>query len=126
MTEVRAEEALDERQILRLAKVLSDPLRMDIVCECNLREVSPRGFREAFGGPSLASLQQTFIELEQFGWIESVPPAGGPPPEEFDRLYRSEHRIIVDNPLWASLPQSVKSSMTARVVESRASVTLRS
>lgn len=118
MSEIHAGEELDEQVMLRLARILSDQLRMDIVCECNLREVSPRGFRDAFGGPSLASLQQTFIELEQFGWIERVPAVGGPPPEDFDRLYRSEQRVVIDNPLWSRLPQSVKSSMTARVVES--------
>lgn len=118
MSEVLAGEELDGQLMQRLAKVLSDPMQMDIVCECNLRAVSPRSFREAFGGPSLAGLHQAFIELEQFGWIERVPPTGGPPPEDFDRLYRSEQRVLIDNPLWSQLPQSVKSSMTARVVDS--------
>lgn len=117
MSEVRAGEELDEQLMLRLGKVLSDPLQMDIVCECNLREVSPRGFREAFGGPSLAGLHQAFIELEHYGWIERVPSPAGPPPEDFDRLYRSEQRVFIDNPIWSQLPQSVKSSMTARVVD---------
>ena len=124
MSEVRAAGGLDEQQMLRLAKVLSDPLRLDILYRCNIGEVSPRIFRQqASGAPSLANLQQDFAELEHYGWIERVPSAGGQPPEEFDRLYRSNEAMIVDEETWSQLPQSVKSSVAQRIVEGLATRT---
>lgn len=117
MADVGSIAEVDERLAARLAMVASDTTRFEIVSECNLREVSPRGFREAFGGPSLAKLQQIFIELEQFGWIQRVPMLSGPPPEEFDRLYRSDRGILIEDPVWVRLPQSIKSSLTLRIAE---------
>lgn len=110
--------------MLRLAKILSDPLRLDILYRCNIGEVSPRIFRQqASGGPSLANLQQAFAELEHYGWIERVPSAGGQPPEEFDRLYRSNEALIVDEETWSQLPKSVRSSVVQRIVEGLATRT---
>jgi len=117
MADVRTEGGVDEQTMLRLAKMLSDPLRLDILYRCNLDDTSPRTFRQRSGGPSLTSLQQTFIELEQFGWIERVPPTGGPPPEDFDRLYRSNEALLVDSTTWAKLPSSVRSSVVQRIFE---------
>jgi|GEM_PF-3675846 len=45
MADVRTEGGVDEQQLLRLAKVLSDPLRLDILYRCNIGEISPRSFR---------------------------------------------------------------------------------
>lgn len=119
MTEGHAEAGVDERQMQRMAKLLSDPLRTDILYQCNVGEISPRGFREvAGGGPSLPKLQQTFEELEQFGWIECVPAAGGgQPPDPFDRLYRSDQWMVVDDLTWTQMPKSVRASVAMRVLE---------
>lgn len=118
MGDVGAEGGVDEQQMQRLAKILSDPLRIDIHYQCKIRPVSPRGFRQiAGGGPSLAKLQQAFEELEQFGWIERVPSTGGEPPEPLDRLYRSGEWIIVDDETWLRMPRSVRASVALRVIE---------
>lgn len=124
MSEVPAAGEVDEQLMLRLAKVLSDPLRLDILYRCNIGEISPRIFRQqASGGPSLAKLRQTFAELEHYGWIERVPHPGGQPPEEFDRLYRSNEAMLVDDETWSQLPKSVKSSVVQRIVEGLATRT---
>ncbi|HEU4905933.1 MAG TPA: hypothetical protein VFT19_07430 [Solirubrobacterales bacterium] len=118
MGEIHTEEVVDERFLLRLSKILSDPLRINIFGECNIRETTPRSFREAFGGPSLAKIEQAFVELEQFGWLERVPDAMGPVSDGLDRSYRATRKAIIEESAWSELPASVKSLFTMRVVES--------
>lgn len=118
MSDVRTEDVIDERFILRLSKILSDPLRINIFGECNIRDATPRGFREAFGGPSLAKVEQAFVELEQYGWLQRVPGEMGPTPDGLDRSYRAARKAIIDEAAWSELPDSVRSLFTMRVVES--------
>jgi len=47
------EKQVDERLMQRMSAMLADQLRTNIVCECKIRPMSPRGFRQEFGGPSL-------------------------------------------------------------------------
>jgi hypothetical protein len=117
MPKERAEAEVDEQFVLRLGKMLSDSVRMSIVCECNIRPLSPRGFREEFGGPSLAKLAATFRELAQFDWLEPLPPEEGGTPGEFDRRYRTIQSLIFEEPVWSALPGSVRSLMTSRLLE---------
>jgi hypothetical protein len=118
MTEGGAEAGIDEQQLLRLAKMLADPLRIDIHYQCKIGTISPRRFRQiAGGGPSLTKLQQAFEELEQFGWIERVLQDGGEPPDPLDRLYRSGEWVLVDDETWSRMPNSVRASMALRVIE---------
>lgn len=118
MSDVRIEEVVDERFVLRLSKILSDPLRINIFGECSIGEMTPRAFREAFGGPSLAMVEQAFVELEQYGWLQRVPDAGKPVPDGLDRSYRATRRAILDESAWSELPDSVRSLFKMRIVES--------
>lgn len=111
-------EQVDEQLVQRIGKMLSDPLRMNIIFECRIRPTSPRGFREQFGGPSLAKLAATFRELEQFDWLESLPAAEGATPGDSDRVYRTIESTIFDEPAWSALPGSVRSVVASRYLES--------
>jgi hypothetical protein len=103
---------------LRLSEILSDPLRGRIVSECSAAAMSPRSFRDEFGGPSLASVLEAFEALERVGWLGRL--AEKPeeaPPEAFDRLYRTAKPALFYNSVWSSIPDSTKALVSSRVFE---------
>lgn len=102
--------------MLRLSKVLADPVRVRILAECSIEAMSPRGFRDAFGGPSLADIAQDFEVLEQFGWLGRVPTEAVTAPEKFDRLYSTTEPLVFDSE-WPGIPSSSKALVTRRIVE---------
>lgn len=55
--------------IVRLSKVFADPLRMKILAECNMREMSPKLFYEEFGGGSLPRVARAFDVLVEYDWL---------------------------------------------------------
>jgi hypothetical protein len=102
--------------MLRLSKVLSHPIRVRILAECTIEEMSPRSFLDAFGGPSLADVSQDFEVLEQFGWLEQVPVGAGAVPEQSDRCYATTEPLILDSN-WSGISDSAKALISRRVVE---------
>jgi hypothetical protein len=102
--------------MLRLSKVLADPIRVRILAECSIEAMSPRSFRSEFGGPSLADVSQDFEVLEQFGWLGSVPGDAGAPPEKFDRFYSTTEPLIFDSD-WSGISDSAKALVTWRTIE---------
>lgn len=117
MPDDRSATEVDEQLVLRLARVLADSLRMSIVCECKIRPMSPRSFREEFGGPSLAKISAAFRELEQFDWLEALPAAEAATPGDFDRLYRTIQSVVFDKSVSSALPGSIRSLLTSRLLE---------
>lgn len=103
--------------MLRLSKVLSHPIRVRILAECTIEEMSPRSFLDAFGGPSLADVSQDFEVLEQFGWLEQVPAEAGAVPEQFDRCYATTEPLVLDSD-WSGISDSAKTLIIWKVVES--------
>jgi hypothetical protein len=102
--------------MLRLSKVLSDPIRVRILAECSIEAMSPRSFRNEFGGPSLADVSQDFEVLEQFGWLGRMPAEAGAKPEKFDCLYSTTEPLIFDSD-WSGISDSAKALVTWRIVE---------
>lgn len=102
--------------MLRLSKVLSRPIRVRILAECSIDAMSPRSFRDEFGGPSLGDVSQDFEVLEQFGWLGQVPAEAGTPPEKLDRLYATTEPLVLDSD-WSGISDSAKALITWRVVE---------
>lgn len=103
---------------LRLSEILSDPLRVRIVSEGSAAAISPRSFRDEFGGPSLASVLEAFEALERIGWLSRLPEkAEEAPPEAFDRLYRTAKPVLFHNSVWSSIPDSTKVLLSSRVFE---------
>lgn len=105
-------------RMLRLARVFEDPLRMKVLGECTIRPMSPRSFREGFGGGSLAKIAQAFELLEQDGWLERARHGTGKePPDEYGRLFGATEPPVVDDDAWAELPDSIKAVVSWRIFE---------
>lgn len=104
------------RLMLRLSKVLSDPVRVRILAECSIEATSPRTFHDEFGGSSLADVMQDFEVLEQFGWLDQAPTEPGAPAEKFDRLYNTTEPLVFDSD-WSGVSDSTKGLLVSRIVE---------
>jgi hypothetical protein len=106
--------------------VLADPLRLKIVTELFLREMSPTLFFEEFGGGSVPRVARHFKALIEAGWLRHIWSATGG--ERFggvEGFYRAPALAIIDNETWAELPYSIRvefsstifNQLTERVVE---------
>jgi hypothetical protein len=92
----------------RLSIVHAVELRMKIVTELFMREMSPTGFYREFGGGSASRVAQNFKRLEEHGWlryIRSEPAPGGRGVEDF---YRATELAIFDTETWSLVPYSIK------------------
>lgn len=118
MSHSEAEDEFDEMMGLRLAEMLSDPIRLRIVSLGSAMALSPRSFRDEFGGPSLASVLEAFEALERVGWLSRLPDEPGEAsPEEFDRLYRTAKPVLFLETAWAGLPDSTKALISSRFLD---------
>jgi hypothetical protein len=58
--------------LTRLGIVYADPIRLIIVRELNMREMSPPEFVEEFGGGSVDKVRWHFKKLAAHGWLRKV------------------------------------------------------
>lgn len=96
----------------RLSVVHAVEIRLKIVTELFMREMSPTGFYREFGGGSPSRVAQNFKRLEETGWlryIRSEPAPGGRGVEDF---YRATELAIFDTETWSFLPYSIKMAYT--------------
>jgi DNA-binding Lrp family transcriptional regulator len=96
----------------RLAVVHAVEIRLTIVTELFIREMSPTGFYRQFGGGSPSRVAKNFKRLEENGWlryIRSEPAPGGRGVEDF---YRATELAMIDTETWALLPYSIKVAHT--------------
>lgn len=99
----------------RMAKVLADPLRIKIVLELSMREMSPKQFFEEFGGGSLSRVAGAFEVLEEYDWIYLTrTETGGRRRGAVEHFYRATQPILFDEE-WPGLPDPVKSVFTGMV-----------
>jgi hypothetical protein len=92
----------------RLSVVHAVEIRLKIVTELFIREMSPTGFYKEFGGGSASRVAKNFKRLEETGWlryIRSQPAPGGRGVEDF---YRATELAIFDTETWALVPFSIK------------------
>jgi len=92
----------------RLSVVFAVEIRLKIVTELFMREMSPTGFYRQFGGGSPSRVAKNFKRLEEHGWlryIRSEPAPGGRGVEDF---YRATELAIFDAETWSLLPYSIK------------------
>jgi hypothetical protein len=102
----------------RLAVVFADPIRLKIVSELFLREMSPSQFYETFGGGSLSRVAAHFRRLQEFDWLRLVRKEGGGGRRGgLEHFYRAPKLAIFDNESWAHLPASVKTEFSWRIFE---------
>lgn len=103
---------------LRLAKIMTDELRMKIVMELNMREMSPKEFYEEFGGGSLSRVSRAFDVLYEYGWLLLVRTAtGGKRRGAVEHFYRATEPAVFYNDVWAPLPKSMKEMISGGIFE---------
>jgi DNA-binding transcriptional ArsR family regulator len=104
--------------LARLAVVFADPLRLKIVSELFMREMSPTQFYEAYGGGSLSRVDRHFKRLAEHGWLRLVRKAsGGRRRGGTEHFYRASELAIFDRETWALLPDSLRTEFSWRIFE---------
>jgi hypothetical protein len=109
----RVSMSADVRERLRrLSVVFAVELRLKIVAELYMREMSPKLFQEEFGGGSLSRINQNFKVLESENWLRyaySEGP-GGPRRGGIERFYRATEPAFFDRETWSLLPYSIRTA----------------
>ncbi len=94
----------------RLSVVWAFPLRLKIVTELYLREMSPKQFFEEFGGGSISRVDKHFKKLAEHGWlryVRSEGPGGGRRGAE-EHFYRATELAVFDGETWTLVPYSMR------------------
>ncbi len=104
--------------IRRLAIVFADPLRLKIVTELYMREMSPTQFYEELGGGSASRVARHFKKLAEYDWLKLVrQETGGRRRGGVEHFYRATELAIFDLETWSSLPDSIKEALSWRTFE---------
>jgi hypothetical protein len=104
--------------MLRLSKVFVDPLRMKILAECNIREMSPKGFFEEFGGGSLSRVSRAFDVLVEYEWLyQTRTETGGKRRGAVEHFYRATESAVFDQTVWPDVPASLRAMVSWRILE---------
>jgi DNA-binding transcriptional ArsR family regulator len=99
----------------RLSVAFADPLRLKIITELYLREMSSTEFFEAFGGGSVPRVNRHFKALAKHGWLTLVrTKTGGRRRGAQENFYRATELAVVDLEVWAGLPEPVRLAFTCR------------
>ncbi len=102
--------------ILRMSKLFADPLRIKILGELSMRDMSPKQFFEEFGGGSLSRVARHFKALAEYDWLELVDEkSGGARRGAVEHFYRATGPGVFDESNWADLPETLKEMMTWQV-----------
>jgi predicted ArsR family transcriptional regulator len=104
----------------RLGILYREQIRLTIVTELYMREMSVRQFFETIGGTSYDSVRRHFLRLVEFGWLRPVRTerVGRGRPE---KLYRSTELAVIDTETWRALPFSIRDAFTIQLLEEMAS-----
>lgn len=103
---------------MRLSKVFADPLRMKVLAECNVREMSPKQFHREFGGGSLSRVSRAFDVLVDYEWLELTrTETGGRRRGGVEHFYVATGPAVFDEELWPEVPESMRNLASWRVLE---------
>jgi len=102
-------EALRAR-LRRMSVVFAVELRLKIICELFMREMSPTRFFEEFGGGSVSRVTRNFERLADAGWLEYLRKEGpgGRRRGGVEHFYRATELAYFDAEMWALLPYSIR------------------
>jgi hypothetical protein len=104
--------------MLRLSKVFADPLRMKILAECNMRELSPKEFHRQFGGGSLSRVSRAFDLLAEYEWLEQTrTETGGQRRGGVEHFYIASGPAVFGEELWPEVPESMRKLVSWRILE---------
>jgi len=97
-------------RLRRLAVVFSVELRIKIVVELYMREMSARQFFREFGGGTPSRISQNFRTLAEHGWLRLVhrEGPGGDRRGGVENFYRAAEPPFMDAESWGLLPYSVR------------------
>lgn len=99
--------------LARLAVVYADPLRMKIVTELHMREMSPTQFFDEFGGGSVSRVARHFERLAEYDWLQlKRTETGGKRRGAVEHFYRATKLVFFDDEAWARLPISMRSAFS--------------
>lgn len=99
----------------RLSVVFAVELRITIVTELYLREMSPKQFYEEFGGGSISRVDKNFKKLAEHGWLRYVrSETGGSRRGAHEHFYRAPELAVFDNETWALVPYSMRVAISWR------------
>lgn len=101
----------DARERLRrLSVVFAVELRLLIVSELYMREMSSKRFYEEFGGGSLSRVSKNFKVLEDESWLRYVRSEGpgGDRRGGIEHIYRATEPAFFDRETWGFMPYSVR------------------
>jgi hypothetical protein len=112
----KQEEGGLERQAAKLARlsvVYADELRMKIVTEAYMRDISPKLFYEEFGGGSVPRVAQHFERLAESDWLSLVrTETGGARRGAVEHFWRATELVIFEDETWAALPASMRAAFS--------------
>lgn len=98
-----------ESHLRRLSIVFAVELRLKIVTELYMREMSAKQFYEEFGGGSPSRVSRNFERLAEHGWIRYVRgESGGDRRGTAERFYRAPELAYFDSDAWDLLPYSIQ------------------
>lgn len=94
----------------RLSVVWASPLRLKIVTELYLREMSPKQFHAEFGGGSMSRIDKTFKKLAEHDWLRYIHSKGpgGKRRGATEHFYRAPELAVIDDETWALVPYSMR------------------
>lgn len=100
----------------RLGVVWAYPLRLTIVTELYMRELSVTEFFEEFGGGSIGNVHWHFQKLVEHGWLRKVRTKKGARGRP-QNVYRSTELAFYDDECAEELPQSVRAAFSTRILQ---------
>lgn len=99
----------------RLAVVFGDELRLKIVTELYMREMSPSGFHAEFGGGSVTRVDRHFKRLAEHGWLRFIrSESGGRRRGGKEHFYRATELAVFDDETWSMVPYSIRVAFSWR------------
>jgi hypothetical protein len=105
----------------RLSVVFAIELRLKIVTELYLREMSPTQFYGEFGGGSVSRVDRNFKRLAEHGWLELIrSESGGDRRGGVENFYRATELAVFDNETWALVPYSIRVAFSWRTFKTLA------
>jgi hypothetical protein len=99
----------------RMGVVFAVELRMKIVTELYMQEMSPTQFRNEFGGGSASRVARNFETLEKHGWLRYVRSAPGKGGKGVEHFSRATELAFIDAETWALVPYSMRVASSWRI-----------
>lgn len=98
----------------RLSIVFAVEIRLKIVTELYMREMSPKQFYEEFGGGSISRVTRNFEKLQEYGWLRFIrrEGPGGKRRGGVEHFYRAPELAFFDAESWVSMPYSIRVTST--------------